>query len=726
MSVSEYASMEAEVRGGDPPRLQIDIRLHSAGGGAFGPGPGEIERAVREGFREALRDVQLERLTLAANARPKARGWLRRALGFLVCVGIGAVASLAVTSYRPRASAVAGLEDLGRPAATPGSQSSVVRLPQATPGLPASPQGRPRARRVPRHSACTNNEGRRGRGRAPAASGGPIMSQREIVGPQQRFERSGAQRLRDIRPITTRLWSAMMSEFSGVMLASGAMLMFVEPALVNFVTPASVLYAGLVLTRRVTLPLRLPRTARMRDWNHPSPKGRRPRMAEGSIHLGRDVDGRELWIAFEDGRQHATVPGTTGAGKTTALLSFLANALTHASGFVIVDGKADNKLYGEVLALARRFGREDDVLCLNFMVASGVKDSNRFNPFAVGNADAIGEMLSSLLGEPAPGDANGVFRERAVALVGTLTPVLVWMRDHKNVPLNIETIRLSFEFRSIWKVATKRVFEVRNPMTGETTDIPVPEMPEDLIYPLQAYLGELPSYDMSLDWNRQKTEEPSKQHGFAQFYFTHTFQLLGVSLGHIFKVRQSDVDMRDVVLNRRILVVNLPALESSDERLAALGKIVVASLRGMMAQMLGARLEGDSDVIVANKPGMGVAPFHVVLDEVGYYATSGMDRMLAQGRGLNLMFWLGFQEVSGIWARLGEKTQSLLGNGNLTVAMRQQDANRTRAMDRGYRRQDLCHPGDELRGRRDRANMPKAARPRSARSPASTGATCRA
>jgi intracellular multiplication protein IcmO len=105
---------------------------------------------------------------------------------------------------------------------------------------------------------------------------------------------------------------------------------------------------------------------------------------------------------------------------------------------------------------------------------------------------------------------------------------------------------------------------------------------------------------------------------------------------------------------------------------------VVASLRGMMAQMLGARLEGDSDVIVANKPGMGVAPFHVVLDEVGYYATSGMDRMLAQGRGLNMMFWLGFQEVSGIWARLGEKTQSLLGNGNLTVAMRQQDANRTR------------------------------------------------
>ena len=52
--------------------------------------------------------------------------------------------------------------------------------------------------------------------------------------------------------------------------------------------------------------------------------------------------------------------------------------------------------------------------------------------------------------------------------------------------------------------------------------------------------------------------------------------------------------------------------------------------------------------------------------------------MLAMGRGLNVSFMLGFQEVSGIWARLGEKTASLLGNANLTIAMRQQDSGRTR------------------------------------------------
>lgn len=503
------------------------------------------------------------------------------------------------------------------------------------------------------------------------------MIPREIIGPQERFERTGAQRLRDIRPLTSRLWAELMGQSSALVLGGAAGAMVFEPASVEFIVPSAFCYAALVLTRRVKLPMRLPRSARMPDWNYPDPGTRRPRMAAGTIYLGRDLAGKELWISSDDGRQHGTIPGTTGAGKTTAIVSFLANALTHASGFVLVDGKADNKLYGEILALARRFGREDDVLALNFMVASGAKDSNTFNPFASGNADAIREMLVSQLGDNAEG-ANSVFRGRAVALAGTLAPVLVWMRDHEGVALSIETIRFAIELGAIWNLAINGIFEAHDARTGKVTPITVSGMPENIIYPLKAYLGELSGYDMTLPYNKQKSDEPAKQHGYAAMYFTQTFTQLAVSLGNIFKVEQGDIDMRDVVLNRRILVVNLPALENSDDTLAGLGKIVVASLRGMMAQMLGSRLEGDHGEIVANKPGMGAAPFQVVLDELAYYATSGMDRMLAMGRGLNIMFWLGFQEVSGIWARLGEKTQSLLGNANLTVAMRQQDAKRTR------------------------------------------------
>jgi len=506
------------------------------------------------------------------------------------------------------------------------------------------------------------------------------MIAREIAGPQGRYERTGAQNLRDTRSITQRFASALVTNFSAVMLTVGAGVMAIEPASVELIVPASLLYAGIVLTRRVKLPMRLPKSARIKDWNYPDPSSRKPRMAAGTIYLGRDIEtNHELWLTPEDGRQHATIPGTTGAGKTTAIVSFLTNTLAQGSGFVLVDGKADNKLYGEILALARRFGREDDVLALNFLVASGEKQSNTFNPFATGNADAIRELLASQLGEQSAQDSNGVFRARAVALIGTIAPVLTWMRDHRGVPISIETIRFCLELRWIWTLASHRLFMVRDPSNGKIIEYDVSkDMPEEIIYPMQAYLGELPGYDSSVPWNQQKDNKPSEQHGYALMYFTATFTQLAVSLGHIFKVLNGDIDIRDVVLNRRILVVSLPALENSDDTLAALGKIVVASLRGMMAQILGAKLEGDYAQIVENKPGMGVAPFMVVLDELAYYATGGLDRMLAMGRGLNIMFWLAFQEVSGIWARIGEKTASLLGNANLTVAMRQQDAQRTR------------------------------------------------
>jgi intracellular multiplication protein IcmO len=466
------------------------------------------------------------------------------------------------------------------------------------------------------------------------------MVARQIVGPQEQYERSGAQRLRDIRPLTTRLSKGLRSSASGLVLGVAAVGTFLEPAIFDLAVPASAVYALWVLTRRVTLPLRLPRSAACPDDSNPAPGSRKPKPADGTLFLGWSLSGHELWATAEDARQHIAIPGTTGAGKTTALLSLLANTLAQGSGFVLVDGKADRDLFGKVLALARRFGRDDDVRVLNFMVASGHKDSHSFNAFATGNADAIRELLASQLGEQQQNDPNGVFRERAVALIGTITPVLVWLRDHKGITLNIEVIRSSIELRWIWKLAMEKIVRLRDPDTGIVSELDVSrDIPEDITWPLRSYLGELPGYDPSVPLDKQKGDEPSKQHGYAQFYFTATFTQLAVSLGHIFRVDNSDIDMRDVVLNRRILVVNLPALENSDATLASLGKLVVASLRGMMAQLLGAALEGD--YTEADKPGMGPTPFPVVLDELAYYATSGLDRMLDGARPQHLLHaWL--------------------------------------------------------------------------------------
>ena len=239
------------------------------------------------------------------------------------------------------------------------------------------------------------------------------MIRREITGPQSQFERSGTEGFRDVRPTTARLSDALRTSVSGPILGGMAAVTWFYPAALNLTLPLSALYAAWVLTRRVVLPLRLPRSAKRKDWNYPDPATRKPQRADGRFFVGIDaVTGQELWLTNADMRQHAAIPGTTGAGKTTSILSLLANALAQGSGFVLVDGKADNTLYGQALALARRFGREDDVLALNFLVASGVKESSTFNPFASGNADAIREMLASQLGEQRADDSNGLFRGR--------------------------------------------------------------------------------------------------------------------------------------------------------------------------------------------------------------------------------------------------------------------------------------------------------------------------
>ena len=143
MLIEDKASVEAVLDEREPSGLRIDIRVHPVGGGSLGADAGEIQRLIRDGFRDALREAQVDRLMLAWNPRPKQRGFLGRVLTFVVCAGLGAVATIALSAYHPRPSAIASIEDLGTPVATPGSQSSAGPTPPQSPGSPGSTENQP-------------------------------------------------------------------------------------------------------------------------------------------------------------------------------------------------------------------------------------------------------------------------------------------------------------------------------------------------------------------------------------------------------------------------------------------------------------------------------------------------------------------------------------------------------------------------------------------------------
>jgi hypothetical protein len=137
--VEDRASVEAVLDERDPSKLRIDIRVHPIGGGSLGSEAGEIQRMIREGFRDALRETQLERLMVAPNP-PKRRGWLASVLGFFLCVGLGSAATFLLTATHPRPTAVAATEDLGSAVASPGSQSDLAPPPFVRPEPSQLPQ----------------------------------------------------------------------------------------------------------------------------------------------------------------------------------------------------------------------------------------------------------------------------------------------------------------------------------------------------------------------------------------------------------------------------------------------------------------------------------------------------------------------------------------------------------------------------------------------------------
>ncbi|MGF6227521.1 ABC-type lipopolysaccharide export system ATPase subunit [Inquilinus ginsengisoli] len=76
-----------------------------------------------------------------------------------------------------------------------------------------------------------------------------------------------------------------------------------------------------------------------------------------------------------------------------------------------------------------------------------------------------------------------------------------------------------------------------------------------------------------------------------------------------------EVDFRDVILNRRLLLVLLPSLERSEKGSEMLGRLSVAAIKGALAQFLDTPMEGSRRQIIEAAAGNARTPFFIILDE---------------------------------------------------------------------------------------------------------------
>lgn len=492
---------------------------------------------------------------------------------------------------------------------------------------------------------------------------------------QRKYGRKHTDVLRDMRPLYERMSESITKPNNAfVIFAAGAALFYFVPSAILFGDVIFVLYLTFFwwLTKRSrAIAFKMPMGGKWKDENNVGPG--RSGKPEGILYLGNTKDTKEeVWFTNSDARTHILYLGTTGSGKTEGLKSMVSNAMAWGAGFIYVDGKADTDLWSSLSSLVRRLGRDDDLLVLNYMTGNSdtKAPSNTMNPFSSGSASYLTNMLVSLM--PESGGDNAMWKERAVSLVGSIMPALTWKRDNQDIPMSVSTIREYLTLNNVIKLSRDKL------------------LPEDVRIGLRSYLDTLPGYidDAYDDDGHPKPPGPdtpqydtttaSQQHGYLSMQFTRSLQSLGDEYGYIFDTQAADVVMADVVLNRRILIVLIPALEKSSDETANLGKIVAATLKGMMGSTLGATVEGESASVIENKPTHSSTPFMTVFDEVGYYTAEGMAVMAAQARSLGFSLIYAAQDLPALEKRVKEEARSITANCNLKIFGKLEDPTQTK------------------------------------------------
>ncbi len=494
-------------------------------------------------------------------------------------------------------------------------------------------------------------------------------------GLEQDQEQNYARLIRDTRTLGQRFADFFKnSEAVTITIVVLAIVGFFLPAGVDYFFIAGVLAFVSARSYRAVLPFRLPKISHAKDYNSPKPGTFKPSLAQGIYFFGNEKkDNAELWFTNEDMRTHVLMFGSTGSGKTESMISIAYNALLQSSGFIYVDGKGDNALFSKIFAMVRSLGREDDLLLINFM--TGARDivgpqkrrlSNTMNPFANGSSSMLSQLVVSMMDESSDSPSGDMWKGRAIAFVEALMKLLVAMRDAEFMLLDANTVRKYFELPRLEAIVLDRVFPRDN---QEAIDLN--GFPDVVTEPIINYVLNLPGYNK--DKKGKQVSQVLEQHGFITMQLVRVFTSLADTYGHIMRTRLAEVDLKDVVLNRRILTVLLPALEKSPDELSNLGKVIIASIKAMMAAGLGEEVEGKYKDVITKKPTNAKTPFLCILDEYGYYAVKGFAIVPAQARSLGFSVVFAGQDLPALQKASKEEAATIGANTNIKICMKLED-----------------------------------------------------
>lgn len=382
-----------------------------------------------------------------------------------------------------------------------------------------------------------------------------------------------------------------------------------------------------------------------------------------------DETGGEFWINKDYATRHTFMFGTTGAGKTEAILSICFSYMSFSSGYMFIDAKGTYELYAKAYNTARVFGREDDVLLLSYLTGNQdvraayttIKVSNTQNIVSRGSHDSLLQTIGAMI--PQSGGDNKIWSDMAMTLLEVILGILVYRRDVLKQAISLVSIQHYMNFKNLFETFVN----ARNVRDDPTSLHYLPDWVYDALY--NFLTGSLSGFREDKSFEEQ-APEVFKYFGFASMQFAKVLGSFTGLYGYIFNVEQSEIDFRDVVLNNRIVIGLLPSLGKAPSELKNMGVQLVTLCKQMFATLTGDEVEGAIEDILEYSPAKGKYPNLLILDEWAQIAPEkGAAVLQQQVRSLNAALLVAAQD----YRSCGEEARAIIGSSNLLIGMKLQD-----------------------------------------------------
>jgi intracellular multiplication protein IcmO len=514
---------------------------------------------------------------------------------------------------------------------------------------------------------------------------------------EAQHEATLASRVIDVRPASA-IYAEWLSQKANFLMIAVAhlVLALVSPWASMIAVPSLLVHVVIYTSTKALLPFRYPA----------GDKGKTPKpsiksdgiMLMGSLESDNEYEEfKEVWQSDDDLRKHFLILGSTGSGKSESLKGIFFNALCWSSGFFVADGKADNKLPTDSHNLARSFGRDDDVLLLNFLLAGSTPEAvrksrrrrtNGINPVALADADTTIQMGANLLPKVEGEGKN--WQEKALNLWRAVVVAICYKRDNQGMDISVSTLIDYLALPKVEELYLEGYHEAqaRGEWSYGFTGIKAyleSGCPAYKIDKLMAKHGlgdaPAPAPGRAAATGAKQFEQDSmafEQHAYRTSQLMPVLNLLDKTYGYIFRDKYPEIDMIDVTLNNRILAMLIPSLEKSAAEAENLGKLAIACLRVMMGKNLGAEVEGTREELLSSKATTANYPYIVSLDELAYYFSDGVAVMFAQARSLGFCMIAAAQDLEKLTeGNRAAEAGAMLANSVAKFFMRIDDAGKT-------------------------------------------------